>query len=42
MCELESIPGEQPIVKPLSFVGNTVHMMQTLLLHQGTEDKTIA
>ena len=30
-------PGGQPIVKPLSYVGNTVHMMQKLLLHQGTE-----
>ena len=29
-------PGYQPIVKPLSFVGNTVHMMQNLLLHEGT------
>ena len=26
-------PGYKPIVKPLSFVGNTVHMMQTMLLH---------
>ena len=26
-------PGSKPIVKPLSFVGNTIHMMQTLLLH---------
>jgi GlcNAc-P-P-Und epimerase len=26
-------PGQQPIIKPLSFVGNTVHMMQHLLLH---------
>jgi nucleoside-diphosphate-sugar epimerase len=26
-------PGKQPIIKPLSFVGNTVHMMQHLLLH---------
>ena len=26
-------PGSQPIVKPLSFVGNTVHMMQKMLLH---------
>ena len=26
-------PGAQQIVKPLSFVGNTVHMMQHLLLH---------
>jgi len=26
-------PGQQPITKPLSFVGNTVHMMQHLLLH---------
>jgi len=26
-------PGSKPIVKPLSFVGNTVHMMQTLLLY---------
>ena len=26
-------PGNHPIVKPLSFVGNTVHMMQKLLLH---------
>ena len=26
-------PGAQKIVKPLSFVGNTVHMMQHLLLH---------
>lgn len=30
-------PGGQPIVKPLSYVGNTVHMMQKLLLHLGTE-----
>jgi nucleoside-diphosphate-sugar epimerase len=27
------LPGAQKIVKPLSFVGNTVHMMQHLLLH---------
>jgi nucleoside-diphosphate-sugar epimerase len=27
-------PGVQPIVKPLSFVGNTVHMMQSLLFHE--------
>ena len=26
-------PGAKKIVKPLSFVGNTVHMMQHLLLH---------
>ena len=26
-------PGQQPIIKPLSFVGNTVHMMEHLLLH---------
>jgi nucleoside-diphosphate-sugar epimerase len=26
-------PGQKPIIKPLSFVGNTVHMMQHLLLH---------
>ena len=26
-------PGQQPIIKPLSFVGNTVHMMQHLLVH---------
>ena len=26
-------PGQQPIIKPLSFVGNTVHMMQQLLQH---------
>ena len=26
-------PGAKKIVKPLSFVGNTVHMMQKLLLH---------
>ena len=26
-------PGAEKIVKPLSFVGNTVHMMQHLLLH---------
>ena len=25
-------PGSKPIVKPLGFVGNTVHMMQTLLI----------
>ena len=30
-----SNPESQPIVKPLSYVGNTVHMMQKLLLHQG-------
>ena len=30
-------PGEKPIIKPLSYVGNTVHMMQKLLLHQGAE-----
>lgn len=27
-------PGRQPIVKPLGFVGNTVHMMLTLLTYQ--------
>ena len=27
-------PGEKPIVKPLSYVGNTVYMMQKILLHQ--------
>jgi nucleoside-diphosphate-sugar epimerase len=26
-------PGSIPIVKPLSFVGNTVHMIQTLLMY---------
>ena len=26
-------PGTQKIIKPLSFVGNTVHMMEHLLLH---------
>ncbi len=26
-------PGSNPIIKPLTYVGNTVHMMQTLLLH---------
>lgn len=30
-------PGQKPIVKPLSYVGNTVHMMQKLLLYNGTE-----
>ena len=30
-------PGQQPIIKPLGYVGNTVHMMQKLLLHQGTD-----
>ena len=26
-------PGTQPIIKPLTYVGNTVHMMHTLLQH---------
>ncbi len=26
-------PGSNPIIKPLTYVGNTVHMMQTLLLY---------
>ena len=30
-------PGNQQIVKPLSFVGNTVYMMQKLLLHPTDE-----
>ena len=30
-------PGQQPIIKPLSFVGNTVHMMQKLLLQAGRD-----
>ena len=30
-------PGKKPIIKPLSYVGNTVHMMQKLLLYHGTE-----
>ena len=30
-------PGKKPIFKPLSYVGNTVHMMQRLLLYHGTE-----
>ena len=30
-------PGTQKIVKPLSFVGNTVHMMQHLLLHSDSQ-----
>ncbi len=30
-------PGQQPIIKPLSFVGNTVHMMQKLLLQSGRD-----
>ena len=30
-------PGHQPIIKPLSYVGNTVHMMHKLLFHQGKE-----
>ena len=28
-------PGNQPITKPLSFVGNTVYMMFQLLFHEG-------
>ena len=27
-------PGAQPIIKPLGYVGNTVHMMQTILFHE--------
>ena len=30
-------PGKIPIIKPLSYVGNTVHMMQKLLFHQGKD-----
>lgn len=30
-------PGTEQIIKPLSFVGNTVYMMQKLLLHEGNE-----
>lgn len=28
-------PGQTPIIKPLSYVGNTVHMMNKLLFHMG-------
>ena len=30
-------PGQKPIIKPLSYVGNTVYMMQKLLFYHGTE-----
>ena len=28
-------PGSKPIIKPLTFVGNTVHMLQTLVQYKG-------
>jgi len=30
-------PGKRPIIKPLSYVGNTIHMMQKLMFQHGTD-----